>query len=140
MDKSEMKDTDIAFLKGLDDNRYRDFKVAVINDTAKRAMKQPGTQSEIYLLASRNWSQRKKQQAQLLECHLQQQTVQYQREVKETLKKDISQDKYTREQNTGPRFCNCRKFREKGKANQANRRLLQVWKTRLLRKRLYRNV
>ena len=55
MENPEMSDRDIAmdFLNGLDDNRYAEFKVEIINDIAKGAMKQPKTLNDVYLLASR---------------------------------------------------------------------------------------
>ena len=55
MENPEMSDGDIAmdFLNGLDDNRYAEFKVEIINDIAKGAMKQPKTLNDVYLLASR---------------------------------------------------------------------------------------
>ena len=55
MENPEMRDADIAmdFLNGLDDNRYAEFKVEIVNDIAKGAMKQPKTLNDVYLLASR---------------------------------------------------------------------------------------
>ena len=43
MENPEISDGDISmdFLNGLDDNRYAEFKVEIINDIAKGAMIQP---------------------------------------------------------------------------------------------------
>ena len=46
-------DVAMDFLNGLDNLRYSDFKVDIINDIAKGAIEQPKTLNDIYLLASR---------------------------------------------------------------------------------------
>jgi hypothetical protein len=50
MENPEMSDRDIAmdFLNGLDDNRYAEFKVEIINDIAKGSMKQSKTLNDVY--------------------------------------------------------------------------------------------
>ena len=47
------EDVAMDFMKGLDNERYDDFKVELINDISMHKMKQPKTINEIYLMASR---------------------------------------------------------------------------------------
>ena len=66
-----MSEGDIAmdFLNGLDDNRYADIKVEIINDVAKGAIKQPKTLNDIYLLASRRLVAKKTTNSRQLVCN-----------------------------------------------------------------------
>jgi hypothetical protein len=60
-DNPKMKPEDVAmdFMNGLDDARYADFKVEIINDIAKGSVEQPKDKTVIYLLASRRLTTKK---------------------------------------------------------------------------------
>jgi hypothetical protein len=56
MENPEMDETDFAldFQHGLDDTRYADFKVSLLNDIDQGAIEVPSTVNKMYLLASRH--------------------------------------------------------------------------------------
>jgi hypothetical protein len=56
LENQELDEADVAmdFLHGLDDSRYADFKVSIINDIDRGAIVAPETVNQMYLLASRH--------------------------------------------------------------------------------------